>query len=195
MISFKTARTGTLIFLIVGLSFTMTSALAFWREVNVTTQVEIVTIGSPIEIIINDINSGNDDLRLVPIGNALSVGDVERIELYYTIGVSRELLNEVTLRVSINDILIDNDSTYKDLVSIKVMGQEGGIDLDLYNDIITITIVVELLEPIDLEEATSKGLNIDLVNVEDGMEAYAAINGQNISFIIGLELIKKEDIE
>lgn len=195
MISFKTARTGTLIFLIVGLSFTMASALAFWREVNVTTQVEIVTIGSPIEIIISDISNGNEDLRLVPIGKALSVGDVERIELYYTVGVSRELLNEVTLRVSINDVLINDDATYKDLVSIRVMGQEDGIDLDLYNNVITISIVVELLEPIDLEEATSKGLNIDLVNVQNAIDAYEAINGQNISFIIGLELIKKEVTE
>lgn len=195
MISFKAARTGTLLFLIVGLSFTMTSALAFWREVNVTTEVEVTTIGSPVDIVINDLNDGNDTYKLVPIGRALSVGDVERIELYYNVGVSRDLLNEVTLNVTINDILIDYDGTYSHLVKITVLGQENGAEVDLFNDVITITVVIELLEPFDLDEVLSKEMDLDLVNVDNAIEAYEAINGKNISFIIGLELIKKEETE
>ncbi|KFZ27189.1 MAG: hypothetical protein KQ78_00648 [Candidatus Izimaplasma bacterium HR2] len=191
MISFKAARIGTLIFLIVGFVFTMTSAFAFWREVTVTTEVEITTIGSPIEILVTDLSVSNDGLRLVPKGYAIAVGDVERIEFYYNIGVSRELLNEVTLQVSINDILINNDDTYSQLVSIEVMGEANGADLDLFNDIIMITIVVELLEPIDLEEATAEGLDLNLVNVDNAIEAFEAIKGQDITFAIRLELIQK----
>ena len=191
MISFKAARIGTLVFLIVGFSFTMTSAFAFWREVTVTTEVEITTIGSPIEILVTDLSVSNDGLRLVPKGYAIAVGDVERIELYYNIGVSRELLNEVTLQVSINDILINNDDTYSQLVSIEVMGQEDGAELDLFNDIIMITIVVVLIEPIDLEEATAEGLDLSLVNVDDSLLAFETIRGQDISFTIELELIQK----
>ena len=192
MISFRAARTGTLLFLLIGLSFTMTSALAFWKEVTVTNEVEVTTIGSAVEIVVTDLNEGNDSLRLVPTGYAISVGDVERIELYYNIGVSRELLNLVTLEISINDILIDSDVTYSHLVKVSVMGEVGGANIDLFNDTITITIVVELLEPIDLEEATLEGLDLDLVNVIDAVQAYEDINGKNISFILGFELKEKE---
>ena len=173
----------------------MTSAFAFWRDVTVATEVEIITLGSPIEILVTDLSVSNDGLRLVPKGYAIAVGDVERIELYYNIGVSRELLNEVTLQVSINDILINNDDTYSQLVSIEVMGEANGADLDLFNDIIMITIVVELLEPIDLEEATAEGLDLNLVNVDDSLLAFETIKGQDITFAIRLELIQKAATE
>jgi len=179
----------------VGLAFTITSAFAFWREVTVTTEVEIVTLGSPIEILVTDLNQSIDDLRLVPSGYAMAVGDVELIELSYDIGVSRELLNQVTLQVLITDILIDGSDTYNHLVKIEVMGEEGGVELDLYNDTITITVVVEILEPIDLEEATIEGLDLNLVNVENSVEAYETIQGKNISFAIALELKQKEVTE
>lgn len=195
MISFKVARISTIIFLIIGLSFTMTSAFAFWREVTVTTEVEVITLGSPIEILVTDLNQSDNGLRLVPTSYAMSVGDVELIELSYDIGVSRELLNQVSLQVSINDILIDGSDLYSHLISIKVMGEEDGVELDLFNDTLTITIIVELLEPIDLEEAINKGLDLDLVNVENAIEAYETIQGKNISFSIGLELKQKEATE
>ena len=195
MISFKAVRAGTLLFLLIGFSFTSTSALAFWKEVTVTNEVEVVTIGEPVEIIITDLSEGIESLRLVPEGYAIAVGDVEMIELHYDIGVSRELLNQVILRITTSDVLIGGEDTYSHLVKITVMGGEGGIDLDLFNDTITITIVIELLEPIDMDEAISKGLDIELVNVEDAEMAYEEITGQDISFVLGLELIKKEIIE
>ena len=195
MISFKAVRAGTLFFLLVGLSFTTTSAFAFWKEVTVTREVEIAQIGEPIEILITDLSDGNDGLYLVPKGYAIAVGDVERIELHYDIGVSRELLNQVILRITTDDILIGDDDTYSHLVKITVMGTEDGIDLELFNDTITITVIVELLEPIDMDEAIAKGLDIELVNVEDSVRAYEEIKGKTISFVMGFELVKKEAIE
>lgn len=195
MISFKAVRAGTFLFLLIGLSFTTTSALAFWKEVTVTNEVEVITIGEPVEIIITDFSEGIESFRLVPVGYAIAVGDVEMIELHYNIGVSRELLNEVILRISTGDILIGGVDTYSHLVKITVMGEEGGIDLDLFNDTITIIVVVELLEPIDMDEAIALGLDIDLVNVDDSVLAFNEIRGKNISFVLGFELIKKEVIE
>ncbi len=195
MLSFKAVRTGTLLFLLVGLTFTTTSAFAFWSEVTVTNEVEVATIGSPVEILVTDLTAGNSNLSLVPAGYAVAVGDVEQIEIRYDIGVSKELLSQVTLRITVDDILIDGLDTYSHLVKILVMGEEDGIDLDLYNDTITITIIVELLEPIDLDEAISNGLDIELVNVDDAILAFDEINGKTISFVLGLELIPKEEIE
>lgn len=194
LVSFKVVRTGTLLFLLVGLLFTSTSALSYWQEVTILEDVEVTTIGSPMEIIITDLNEGNNTLSLVPAGYAIVVGDVEMIELHYDIGVSKELLNQVNLHIDPIDILINDVDTYSHLVKITIMGQEDGAIIDLYNDVLTITIIVELLEPIDLEEANSRGLSLDLVNVEDAIAAYEEINGENISFVLELELQKKEVI-
>ncbi len=195
MISFKSVRVGTLLLLVIGLSFTMTSALAFWKEVTVTSEVEVITIGDPVEILVTDLNIDSGAISLVPAGYAIAVGDVEKIELYYDIGVSKELLNQVILRITVNDLLIDGDDTYSHLVRVTVMGSEGGADLDLFNDTIRITVIVELLEPIDMDEAISRGLNIDLVNVDDSIQAYEDLSGKTISFTLGFELINKEVIE
>ena len=195
MISFKVVRASTLFFLLIGLSFTTTSALAFWKEVTVTNEVEVMTIGEPVEILIADLSDGHEDLRLVPLGYAMTVGDVEMIELSFDIGVSRELLNEVILRITVDEILIDNDDTYSHLVKVSVMGEEGGIDMNLFNDTVTITIIVELLEPIDMDEAILEGLDIELVNVDDAVLAFEEIKGKTISFTMGFELVKKEEIQ
>jgi len=195
MISFKSVRVGTLLLLVVGLAFTMTSAFAFWKEVTITSEVEVITIGDPIEILITDLNINNGTLSLVPVGYAIAVGDVEKIELYYDIGVSKELLNQVILQITVNDILIDDDDLYSHLVKVTVMGSEGGADLDLFNDTIRVTVIVELLEPIDMDEAISRGLNIDLVNVNNSIQAFEDLKGKTISFTLGFELMKKEVIE
>ncbi len=195
MISFKSVRVGTLLLLVIGLAFTMTSAFAFWKEVTVTDEVEVITIGDPVQILITDLNIDNGTLNLVPAGYAMAVGDVEKVELHYDVGVSKELLNQVTLRITVNDLLIDGDDTYSHLVRVTIMGSENGADLDLFNDTIRITVIVELLEPIDMDEAISRGLNIDLVNVNNSIQAYKDLIGKTISFTLGFELVKKEAIE
>jgi hypothetical protein len=194
LISFRAVRIGTILFLLAGFAFTSTSALAYWREVNTLKDVQVTTIGSPVEIIVTDLNQGNESLRLVPINYAISVGDVERIELYYNVGVSRELLNEVELHINAVDVLINDSSTYSHLVSITIMGQSDSAVLNLFKDTLLITIVIELTEPIDNAEAIELGLDLDLINVEDSVVAYETINGQNISFILELELVQKEVI-
>ncbi len=195
MISFKSVRMGTLLLLVIGLSFTMTSAFAFWKEVTVTNEVDVITIGDPLEILVTDLNIDTGALSLVPVGYAVAVGDVEKIELDYDIGVSKELLNQVILRITVNDILIDDDDMYSHLVKVTVMGNENGTDLDLFNDTIRIIVIVELLEPIDMDEAISRGLNIDLVNVNNSITAYEDLVGKTINFTLGFELVKKEVIE
>jgi len=191
LLSFRVVRIGTILFLLAGFAFTSTSALAYWREVNTLKDVQVTTIGSPVEIIVADLNQGNESLRLVPMNYTISVGDVERIELYYNVGVSRELLNEVELHINAVNVLINDLSIYSHLVKITIMEQSSNAVLNLFKDTLLITIVVELIEPIDNEEAIRLGLDLDLVNVEDSVAAYETINGQDISFILELELVQK----
>jgi len=41
-----------------------------------------------------------------------------------------------------------------------------------------------LLEPIDNEEAVERGLDLELVNVDDAEAAYNTIKGEDISFVV-----------
>jgi len=177
----------------IGFLFTSTSAFAYWREVTVTKDVEIVTIGVPIEILVNDINEDLTDIQLVPEGYMIAVGDVEYVEFQYEIGVSRELLTTVDLHVSAVNVLIGDDDTYSHLVDIDIMGFGKDATLDLYNDEITITVTVRLLEPIDEAEAIEYGLELSRVNVEDSVLAYETIQGQTITFSLQMMLEAKPE--
>lgn len=181
-------------FLVTGFIFTSSSAFAYWRQVTVPKDVEIVSIGDPIELIVNDITDGDSGMRLVPEGYIVSVGDVDSVELEYQVSVSRELLNTVDLYVIASNILIGGSNTYSNLVKISIMGSQNQTVLDLYNDTITITVTVQLEEPIDAIEAAEKGLDSSMINVDDSKKAYEVINGQTITFVLGFEVQPKTEI-
>jgi hypothetical protein len=188
----KKVQLAIVFFLIVGLLFTTSSAFSYWREVTISNDVEVITIGEPIDLIVTDLNTTPESVNLVPSGYALVVGDVESQTLTYQVGVSRELLNTVNLLISKGEVLIGGDSTYGHLIQLDIMTMGENAILDLFNDTITITVVVTLLEPIDEAEAIQKGLDLSLVNVEDSVAAYNAIKGQNVSFELLFELTNKE---
>ncbi len=195
MISQKVVRLTTLALLFIGFLFTSTSAFAYWNEVTVQRDIEIVKIGEPVQIIITDINNDNSDYYLVPEGRAISVGDVEVIEFTYNVGVSRELLSVVNLEVIAENILIDNSDEYSHLVEIDINGMGENAVFDLYNDIITITVKVKLSEPIDEEEAINNGLDLTSVNVDDSKSAFESIRGKIISFNLNFSLAQKEETQ
>lgn len=152
--------------------------------------IEEVTISDFAETVVVSLNKEDNNEVLVPIGCAMAVGDVESIEYSYSIGVSEELVDENTLNININDILIGDSDQYSHLVKIYVMGEEDGTEVRIFNDIITITIVIELLEPLDLEEAIERGLDQELVNVLDSEHACESIMGEVISFKIEFMIIQ-----
>lgn len=193
MLSRKAIQLATLSFLFVGFIFTSSSALAYWQDVTVTRDVELVTIGEPIEIVVDDISADVGQLNLVPQGYVFAVNDVEEVTLEYEVSVSRELLNSVDLYITINDILINEQDTYSHLVDISILGNGGQAVLDLYNDTITITVTVRLIEPIDADEALERNIESERVNVEDSVLAYETIKGQTISFVMEFELQAKAD--
>ncbi|MDA3931574.1 MAG: hypothetical protein PF513_02420 [Tenericutes bacterium] len=179
-------------FLFVGFVFTTTSALSYWQEVTVSNNVDIINIGDPVEIVVTDLNSSTESVTLVPNGYAIEVNDVDFVTLTYRVGVSQELLNEVNLIISINTILINDDDTYSHLIDIDILNMGDIATVDLFNDTLTITIVIRLIEPIDADEANELGLDPNRVNVEDSVAAYNAMKGQNISFQLLFELKNKE---
>lgn len=194
MLSRRTIQLATLSFLFIGFIFTTSSALAYWNEVTVTRDVEIVTVGEPIQIIVDNINDIGD-VQLVPEGYVISVGDVDRVEFQYEVSVSRELLATVNLHVNAVDVLISGDDTYSHLVDVDIMGFGNEAVMDLYNDTITLVVTIRIIEPIDADEATSLGLDPSRVNVEDSVLAYESIQGQEISFALELFLEQKPEAQ
>lgn len=178
--------------LLIGFVFTTTSAFSYWREVTVSNDVEIINIGEPVEIIVTDLNTSQETQTLVPSGYVMQVSDVDFVTLTYQVGVSRELLNTVNLIISTQNILINDNPTYGHLIDIDIMEMGDEAILDIFNDSITISVVVRLIEPIDAQEAEDLGLDPSLVNVEDSVEAYYAIQGQHVSFQLLFELQNKE---
>lgn len=192
MLSGKKIQIAVVVFLFVGFIFTSTSAFSYWQEVTVSNDVEIISIGEPMEIIVTDLNTSPETVSLVPSGYAMEVNDVEYVTLTYQVGVSRELLDTVNLIITKDNVLIGGDATYAHLIDIDIMQMGEEATLDLFNDTITITIVIRLIEPIDSQEADDLGLDPSLVNVEDSVAAYNAIKGQNVSFQLLFELENKE---
>lgn len=181
-----------IIILLISFAFTTTSAFSYWREVTVSNDVEIIAIGEPVEIIVTDLNTSQETKTLVPSGYVMQVHDVEFVTLTYQVGVSRELLNTVNLIISTHNIMINEDSTYEHLIDVDIMGMGEDAIIDIFNDSITIIVVVRLIEPIDAQEAEDLGLDPSLVNVEDSVAAYNAIQGQRVSFQLLFELQNKE---
>ncbi|MCK5732410.1 MAG: hypothetical protein KAH13_05290 [Tenericutes bacterium] len=191
----KIMQIGIIVFLLFGLAITSTSTFSFWREVTVTRTIEVIGVGEPLELEITDLSTDNDPLSLVPSGYVVTISDTDEITLQYTVGVSRELLSTEVLNIYANTVLIGDDDTYSHLVDIDILGMGNNAILDLYNDVITITVTIKLIEPIDEAEAIANGLDMSLVNVEDSILAYNQIKEKTISFILTFNLQIKESIE
>ena len=57
MLSAKVVQIAVIMFLLVSLSFTTTAAFAYWRDVTVTTPVDVAIIGEGGELVVTDLNS------------------------------------------------------------------------------------------------------------------------------------------
>ena len=189
----RNIQVGILILLIGSLLFTGSSAFAYWREVTVANTVTVSVIREGVDIDVTDLNDYTTARYLVPKGHAMFVGDTESVVLTYTAGVTRELLNVVDLHIFAHNVTIGGDDTYAHLVDIEIMGGKQETTFEIFNDVVTITVIVRLIEPIDAEEALEKGLDPEGVNVEDSVAAYHAMVGEDIRFTLRFELRNKTE--
>ena len=179
--------------LVIAIFFTFGSAFAFWQEVTVPRDVNVITIGEGVELTIDPLKEGEVHHRLVPQGYVLLEHDVDVVNLSYRVGVTRELITTATLVVSVESILIDGEPTYAHLIDIDIMGQGALATFNLLNEDIDILVDVRLIEPIDAEEADRLGLDPSLVNVDDSVEAYHSIINQQVTFVLRFELRPRDD--
>ena len=90
------------------------------------------------------------------------------------------------------DVLIDGSDEYAHLVQITIMDEVGKKLLPVFEYSIIVSIVVEILEPIDEAEAIENEWDLSVVNVEDSQAAFEAIFGKSITFDVSFELINIE---
>ncbi len=176
-----------IIFLLIGLSITTTTAIAYWSTVIDTSNVVIEVSDQKANLVVVDLSS-TTGLWLVPEGYDYFVGEVDEVEIEYQVSINKELLRTVNLIVEKLKVTIGGSETYSHLVEVIIDEQLNSNSFELFNDKILIRVRIRLQEPIDLDEAIEKGFNHSRVNVEDSKNAYEAIKGQQIKIEIGFRV-------
>ncbi len=175
--------------LLIALGFTTTLAVRYWNEVSKLGNITI-SIGSVdgVELTIVNISEAFNGV-LVPEGCATYVGEVEEVEFTYSVSLNKEVLNAQNLIIEAFDVTIDNDTEYAHLVQVYIEDELGRKELDYFNEVVTIKIVVKILEPIDAIEAAEKGKE---ANVENSEIAFEKIRGKHIEISLRFSIEPKK---
>jgi len=183
----KSAQIVIIIILIIALGFTSTAAYAYWTDVKTYSNVVLEFEGEDANLVIEQQSEAFTGM-LVPEGHANFTGEVEEVVFVYEVSVDKELAKTMNLIVEAIDVKIDGVEDYEHLVEITIGNGDRYFVNELFNSVVTITITVRLLEPIDAAEAVERGLSEELVNVEDSEAAFNAIKGKTISFTISFRV-------
>jgi hypothetical protein len=167
--------------LLIALGFTSTAAFAYWQDVSRVGNVVIRFDGEDANLIVQEV-SDQFSGRLVPQGYVYFEGEVDEVVFEYEVRIDKTLVQTMNLVVEAIDIKIGDSSEYSHLVEVQIGPARNAFEFELFNSVVTVTIKVRLLEPIDAAEAIAKGLDPSLVNVENSEEAYNFIKGETISF-------------
>ena len=177
--------------LVIALGFTSSAAFAYWQDVSEIGNVVIRFEGEDANLVVE---AQHDEFtgKLVPEGYVYFAGEVEEVVFEYDVSVDKTLVQSMNLVVEAKDVLIGESDEYAHLVDISIGNAKDYFVNELFNSVVTVTIVVKLLEPIDSDEATERELSSELVNVEDSELAYNTIKGEDISFTISFRVEPKE---
>ncbi|HCB67037.1 MAG TPA: hypothetical protein DEP70_05735, partial [Acholeplasmataceae bacterium] len=173
----KSAQIVIIIILIIALGFTSTAAYAYWTDVKTYSNVVLEFEGEDANLVIEQQSEAFTGM-LVPEGHANFTNEVEEVMFVYEVSVDKELAKTMNLIVEAIDVTIDGVVDYEHLVEITIGNGDRYFVNELFNSVVTITITVRLLEPIDAAEAVERGLSEELVNVEDSEAAFNAIKGK-----------------
>ncbi len=178
----RTINLSVLILLLLGLIFSVSSAFAFFQDLNVSSSVDVIVIQDSVSLVVTEDNDHARTWRLVPENRRLFTNDAEMIVLNYDVETNRQLAEPVNLIIEVSGITINQQTTYAHLVDVSIVEQGPRAIVELYEEPIRITVQVRLIEPIDEAEALALGLDLSSVNVADSRFAYHEIAGENIRF-------------
>ena len=178
-----------IILLLIALGFTSTAAFAYWQQLAVEGNVVIRFDGEDANL---DVSLISEDFtgRLVPEGHIMFDGEVEEVTFEYQVSLDKELVKSVNLIVESVNVKIGESDEYAHLVDITINGTKNVHTNELFNSVVTITVVVRLIEPLDTSEVEDP----NLANVLDSREAYEAIRDQSINFTLNFSVEPKEEV-
>jgi len=169
--------------LITALGFTSSAAFAYWQDVSKVGNVVIRFEPEDANLMYIELHDEFSGM-LVPDGYVYFEGEVDQVVFEYEVWLDRTLVQTMNLNVAAIDVNIGDSAQYAHLVDIRINGSKNNHTAELFNDRILITVIVKILEPIDLDEAQARGLDLGLVNVDDSQQAFLDIVGETISFKI-----------
>lgn len=183
-----------IIMLLIALGFTSTAAFAYWQDVSRVGNVVIRFDGEDANLIVQEV-SDQFSGRLVPAGYVYFEGEVDEVVFEYEVSIDKTLVQTMNLVVEAIDVKIGETDEYSHLVEVQVGPELNAFEYELFNSVVTVTVRVRLLEPIDEAEAFERGLDPSLVNVENSEEAYNFIKGETISFKINFSVTPRENTD
>lgn len=176
-----------IILLLIALGFTSSAAFAYWQEISVTGNVVIRFDGEDANLVVEQV-SNEFTGQLVPENHVYFEGEVEYVTFEYQVSLDKTLVKSVNLIVESVDVMIGDSTEYAHLVDITINGTKDEHTNELFNSVVTITVIVRLIEPLDADEDPL------LANVSDSEAAYNAIKGQEISFSLNFRVVQKEEV-
>ncbi|MDX9691532.1 MAG: hypothetical protein RBT45_03690 [Acholeplasmataceae bacterium] len=176
-----------ILMLLTALGFTSSAAFAYWQDVSKVGNV-VIRFGSPDANLEYEIVHDEFEGELVPEGYVFYEGETDSIVFEYDVWLDRTLVQIMDLSVIASDLKIGDSTEYNHLIDITINGSQMSYSGELFNDRVRVQVTVRLNEPIDLEEATNRGLDLSLVNVEDSQQAFEDIKGETISFKISFSV-------
>lgn len=176
-----------ILMLLTALGFTSSAAFAYWQDVSKVGNV-VIRFGSPDANLEYEIVHDEFEGELVPEGYVFYEGETDSIVFEYDVWLDRTLVQLMDLSVIASDLKIGDSTEYNHLIDITINGSQMSYSGELFNDRVRVQVTVRLIEPIDLEEATNRGLDLSLVNVEDSQQAFEDIKGETISFKISFSV-------
>lgn len=178
-----------IILLLIALGFTSSAAFAYWQEISVTGNVVIRFDGEDANLKVDQLSSEFTG-KLVPEGQVFFEGEVEFVTFQYQVSLDKTLVKSVNLIVESVNVKIGESTEYAHLVDITINGEKDVHTNELFNSVVTITVTIRLLEPLDLSEVSDPSL----ANVEDSRVAFNAIKGQTISFSLNFRVEQKNEV-
>lgn len=180
-----------IVLLVVALGFTSSAAFAYWQDISKTGNVVIRFEGEGANLIVER-TSEDFTGRLVPEGRIYFDGEVDEVTFEYSVEIDKTLVQTMNLVVEAVDVTIGETDEYKELVDIQIGPEKNAFEYEIFNDIVTVTVIVRLIEPIDEAEAIERELDPSVVNVEDAEAAYNFIKNETINFKINFSVTPRE---
>lgn len=118
------------------------SAYAWWDTLQ-ETQSETLTVGEGTDLLLEVNATAPAGKVLVPSGVIMGVNDVDEIVLSYDVVLSKQAQSDLTLSVSVSNILISGSADYASYVNIGITPSSASIN----SDTITVTVTVTLTTP------------------------------------------------